>query len=143
MGIAPSLKKGTYEKKSEFEYKMKLIDIGARLNDNLNLTHYDTVVQATKFYLKQWKQTKDNKDRNDRNYVLEEEFKNYSIGNAMQIVAMEYKEFQEKDPKSYSAKTILEKILLMALAYFTISTELRLIAAKKYGKREGDKINSN
>ena len=30
----------------------------------------------------------------------------------------------------------------MALGYFTISTELRLIATKKYGKREQDKINS-
>lgn len=29
----------------------------------------------------------------------------------------------------------------MALGYFTISTELRLIASKKYGKREGDKAN--
>jgi hypothetical protein len=30
----------------------------------------------------------------------------------------------------------------MALGYFTISTELRLIATKKYGKKEGEKSNS-
>lgn len=57
----------------------------------------------------------------------------------MQIVPMTYKEFQERDTKNYSAKVVLEKILLMALGYFTISTELRLIAGKKQGKREGEK----
>lgn len=51
---------------------MKLIDLGARLNDNINLNNFDSVYQATKYYLKQWKITKDNKDRQDRNYVLEE-----------------------------------------------------------------------
>jgi hypothetical protein len=60
----------------------------------------------------------------------------------MQIVAMTCKEFQQRDAKSYTAKSILEKILLMALGYFTISTELRLIAAKKYGK-QGDKCLSS
>ncbi len=60
----------------------------------------------------------------------------------MQIVPMDSKEFQERDTKNYSAKAILEKILLMALGYFTISTELRLIATKKYKDREGDKANS-
>jgi hypothetical protein len=34
---------------------------------------------------------KDSKERIERNYILEEEFKNYSIGNAMQIIAIDYK----------------------------------------------------
>jgi hypothetical protein len=34
---------------------------------------------------------------------------------------------------------VLEKILLMALGYFTISTELRLIAGKKNGKKDDEK----
>lgn len=135
--MVPSLKKGTYEKKAEFDYKIKLIELCSRINDNLNVANYDIIFQAAKFHLKQWKMMKDNKERPDRNYVLEEEFKNYSIGNAMQIVPTDHKEFQEKDNKNYSAKTILEKVLLMALGYFTISTELRLIATKKYGKKEG------
>jgi hypothetical protein len=112
------------------------------VNDSININHYDTVYQAAKFYLRQWKLQKDNKDRVDRNYVLEEEFKNYSIGNAMQINPMTYKEFQERDTKNYTSKMILEKVLLIALGYFTISTELRLIASKKVGKKEGEKSNS-
>lgn len=112
-----------------------MIDLGARVNDALNVTHYDTVLQAAKHYLKQWRLLKDNKDRPDRNYVLEEEFKNYSIGNAMQINPMTYREFQERESKNHSSRTILEKILLMALGYFTISTELRLIAGKKASRR--------
>jgi hypothetical protein len=89
--LAGSMKKMTYEKKAEFEYKMRLIDLGARVNDALNVTHYETVLQATKHYLRQWRLLKDNKERADRNYVLEEEFKNYSIGNAMQINPMTYR----------------------------------------------------
>jgi hypothetical protein len=89
--LAGSMKKMTYEKKAEFEYKMRLIDLGARVNDALNITHYETVLQATKHYLRQWRLLKDNKERADRNYVLEEEFKNYSIGNAMQINPMTYR----------------------------------------------------
>jgi hypothetical protein len=65
--------------------------MGARINDSINLNNYDTILQAAKYNLKQWKIIKDNKDRPDRNYVLEEEFKNYSIGNAMQIVPIDYK----------------------------------------------------
>lgn len=53
----------------------------------------------------------------------------------MQIVPLTYKDFQERDLKNYTAKSILEKTLLMALGYFTISTELRLIAGKKFSKR--------
>ena len=68
-----------------------MIDLGSRVNDALNVTHYETVLQAAKYYLKQWRTLKDNRDRPDRNYVLEEEFKNYSIGNAMQINPMTYK----------------------------------------------------
>ena len=34
---------------------------------------------------------------------------------------------------------MLEKILLMALGYFTISTELRLIAGKKSSKKDDEK----
>ena len=109
------------------------------MNDALSVNHYELVYEATKYYLSQWKALKDNKDRPDRNYVLEEEFKNYSIGNAMQIMPMDYQEFNIKEPKALTSKTVLEKVLLMALGYFTISTELRLIAGKKYGKREGDK----
>lgn len=55
---------------------------------------------------------------------------------------MTYKEFQERDTKNYTSKMILEKILLMALGYFTISTELRLIANKKTNKKEGEKGSS-
>jgi len=40
----------------------------------------------------------------------------------MQIVPMTYKEFQERDSKNYTAKILLEKVLLLALGYFTIST---------------------
>lgn len=74
--------------------------------------------------------------------MLEEEFKNYSIGNAMQINPMTYREFQERDTKNYTSKMILEKILLMALGYFTISTELRLIATKKTKLKEGERASS-
>lgn len=140
--LASSMKKMTYEKKSEFEYKLRIIDLGSRVNDALNVTHYEAVLQAAKYYLRQWRALKDSKDRPDRNYVLEEEFKNYSIGNAMQINPMTYREFQERETKTHSSKTILEKILLMALGYFTISTELRLIAAKKGARREGEKTPS-
>ena len=70
--LAPSLKKGTYEKKTEFDYKIKLIDMASRLNDSLNVAHYETLFHAAKYYLKQWKMMKDNKDRADRNYILEE-----------------------------------------------------------------------
>lgn len=89
--VAATMKKLTYEKKSEFDYKLRLIDFGARVNDALNFTHYETVLQAAKYYLRQWRMLKDNKERPDRNYVLEEEFKNYSIGNAMQINPMTYR----------------------------------------------------
>jgi hypothetical protein len=65
--------------------------LGSRVNDGININHYETIYQAAKYYLRQWKTQKDNKDRPDRNYVLEEEFKNYSIGNAMQINPMTYK----------------------------------------------------
>lgn len=37
---------------------------------------------------------------------------------------------------------VLEKIILMALGYFTISTELRLIANKKVNKKEGSKCSN-
>lgn len=36
--------------------------------------------------------------------------------------------------KAHSSRSVLEKVLLMALGYFTISTELRLIAGKSKGK---------
>ena len=68
--MASSMKKLTYEKKSEFDYKLKLIDLASRANDALNVTHYEIVLQAAKFYLRQWRTFKDNRDRNDRNYVL-------------------------------------------------------------------------
>lgn len=96
--------------------------MGSRINDNVNINLYDSIFQAAKFYLRQWKNLKDIKDRTDRNYILEEEFKNYSIGNAMQIIPMTYKEFQDRDSKNYTAKMLLEKVLLLALGYFTIST---------------------
>lgn len=118
---------------------MKLIDLGWRVNDKLNINAYDTVYSAAKHYLREWRAAKENKDRPDRNYVLEEEFKNYSIGNAMQINPMTYRDFQERDSKGHSTKLILEKILLLALGYFTISTELRLIASRKAGGEKGGK----
>jgi len=96
--------------------------MGSRINDNVNINLYDSIFQAAKFYLRQWKNLKDIKDRTDRNYILEEEFKNYSIGNAMQIIPMTYKEFQDRDSKNFTAKMLLEKVLLLALGYFTIST---------------------
>ena len=68
--MASSMKKSTYEKKSEFDYKLKLIGLSSRVNDALNVTHYDIVLQAAKYYLKQWRTLKDNRDRPDRNYVL-------------------------------------------------------------------------
>ena len=105
--VSPCLKKGTYQKKSEFDFKLKLMDLASRLNDNLNVHNYDVLYQAAKFYLKQWKSLKDIKDRPDRNYILEQEFKNYSIGNAMQIVPMDYKQFMEKDPKNFATKSVL------------------------------------
>lgn len=109
--------------------------MGSRVNDKVQIQNYDSIFQAAKYYLRKWKESKDNKDRPERNYILEEQFKNYSIGNAMQIVPMTFKQFQERDLKNYTGKIVLEKILLMALGYFTISTELRLIAGKKFIKR--------
>lgn len=70
--IAPSLKKMNYEKKSQYELKMNLIDLGSRFNHAINVNNYDIIFEATKFYLKQWKFVKDNRDKADRNYVLEE-----------------------------------------------------------------------
>lgn len=102
-----SMKKMTYEKKSEYEYKMRLIELGSRVNDSININHYEIIYQAAKHYLRQWRTQKENKERADRNYVLEEEFKNYSIGNAMQINPMTYREFQERDTKNYTGKVIL------------------------------------
>ena len=46
--------------------------MASRLNDSLNVAHYETLFHAAKYYLKQWKMMKDNKDRADRNYILEE-----------------------------------------------------------------------
>jgi hypothetical protein len=42
---------------------MKLIELGTRINDTINVQNYDTVFQAAKHYLRQWKMLKDNKDR--------------------------------------------------------------------------------
>ena len=68
--MAATMKKMTYEKKSEYEYKMRLIELGSRVNDNLNINHYETICQAAKYYLRQWRTQKENKERADRNYVL-------------------------------------------------------------------------
>jgi hypothetical protein len=57
----------------------------------------------------------------------------------MQINPMVYKDFQERETKNYTSKVVLEKILLMALGYFTISTELRLIAGRKNSKKDDEK----
>ena len=70
--ISPTLKKMTYEKKSEFEYRLRLIDLGCRINDGFTVAQYETVFLAAKHYLRQWKAIKDTRDRADRNYVLEE-----------------------------------------------------------------------
>jgi len=40
---------------------MKLIMLGSRLNDSININQYENIIQATKYYLKQWKINKDNK----------------------------------------------------------------------------------
>lgn len=75
---------------------MNLIDLGSRINHAININNYDIIFEAAKFYLKQWKLAKDNRDKADRNYVLEEEYKSYSIGNVMQINSMVYKDFVER-----------------------------------------------
>jgi hypothetical protein len=93
---AASLKKMTYEKKSEFEYRLKLIELGARLNDAVGLGSYESVLGAAKYYLRVWRAQKEGREKVERNYILEEEFKNYSIGNAMQIVPMSCREFQQR-----------------------------------------------
>ena len=69
--IAPTLKKMNYEKKSQYDFKMNLIDLGSRINHAINVNNYDIIFEATKFYLKHWKYAKDNRDKADRNYVLE------------------------------------------------------------------------
>ena len=56
----------------------------------------------------------------------------------MQMSPMTCKEYQETDGKNYTTKMLLEKVLLMALGFFTISTELRLLAGK--GKEGEEKI---
>lgn len=91
-----------------------------------------------------FKEWRTNKNVSGENEDVQTWIKNYSIGNAMQMEPFLYNDYDA--PLSFKREleqdSIIKKVLLFAISYFTVATEIRLIEVDKYPNNEEEKRKS-
>lgn len=113
-------KEGEY--KSDLKYRL-LMEI-LEFEGNLNVKKHKDILKAAHFSVQIWSKAKEKS--NSYAYL-----KNYSIGDFMDIKAREYKSRNEagtaeEEKEREFEGSIVYKLLLLSISYFSLSTEMRL-----------------
>ena len=65
----------------------------SRLNDNINVSQYEMILETTKFYLRRWQNSEEKEMvMSEISTEIEAKFRNFSIGSIAQMEPVEYDE---------------------------------------------------
>lgn len=121
--------------------KLKLFKELASYRQDIQLPSYASILKRVRWVLKEWRVNKNSSTDNEevQNWV-----KTYSIGNAMQMEAYVYTEAEAhiNFKKEFELESIIRKVLLFAISYFTVATEIRLNEVDKFQNNEEEKRRS-
>ena len=130
--------------RADYEQKYRLLDILCNFNDHINLQLSDNLLEATAYFLKiHYINLSGSKScGNDVRYLIQ----NFSMKTIMQIQSITYQNSSYNNSQKetdLSLFSLYERVFILSTCYFTMATELRLIAISKAKDESGDSRNNN
>jgi hypothetical protein len=120
--------RGLFQRERDSEYradlKYRLLVEVLDFEGNLNVKKHKDILKAAHFSVQIW-------SRNKEKSIAHTYLRNYSIGDFMDIKARDYRGRGEKlSPEEERERefegSIIYKLLLLSISYFSLSTEMRL-----------------
>lgn len=115
--------------------KLKLFKELSSYKQELELPAYPNMLKRVRWVLKEWRNNKNSSDEQDEVLAW---IKSYSIGNAMQMEPYPYLEAEAhfNFKREFDLENVFRKVLLFAISYFTVATEIRLSEVDKFQNNE-------
>ena len=91
------------------------------------------LLSTTKYFYQIWKNKCGFPNHQLRNLI--DKLRNFSIGNIMQMEPMEYHGESCEEHLNLSFEDMLQRVVHISISYFTMATELRLLALRLSGSK--------
>ena len=135
-------KSGKMRNRADYEQKYRLLDILCNFNDHINLQLSDNLLEATAYFLKiHYINLSGSKScGSDVRYLIQ----NFTMKTIMQIQSITYQNssYNSQKETDLSLFSLYERVFILSTCYFTMATELRLIAISKAKDESGDSRNN-
>ena len=120
-------------RKGDWQEQLRPLGLCSSFNDGISIHMHETLSEATSYFLKAWKSNCSSSKIHDP--AVKELVDSFTIKDVMNIKSMTHQEYLHCDESEVTVPDVYQLVFLLSTAYFTIATELRLIALGK-GRQE-------